>query len=211
MSLLELVGAYAPFSNGGYGVTPFLIRRVTTVDGEVLTSAMHRLELQVVRSRELGMMNSMLMRVVTSGTGKAARIPGWQTAGKTGTTQNSRDALFVGYTANLVAGIWFGNDDGTPMNKVTGGSLPAQAWGKFMIAHKGVPVAELPGAYVPETAALPVQRPAPGSSGAADQAPVPIAENGNDNGPRPNGDLSGEKRKPRGILDLLFGQRQNPG
>ena len=209
VSLLELVGAYAPFSNGGYGVTPFLIRRVTTVDGEVLYERNAPPEPQVVRSRELGMMNSMLMRVVNSGTGKAARIPGWQTAGKTGTTQNSRDALFVGYTANLVAGIWFGNDDGTPMNKVTGGSLPAQAWGKFMIAaHKGVPVADLPGAYVPETAALPLQRPAPG---AADQAPVPIAENGNDNGPRPNGDLSGEKRKPRGILDLLFGQKQNPG
>ncbi|MCB1428553.1 MAG: PBP1A family penicillin-binding protein, partial [Nitratireductor sp.] len=94
VSLLELVGAYAPFSNGGYGVTPFLIRRVTTVDGEVLYERNAPPEPQVVRSRELGMMNSMLMRVVNSGTGKAARIPGWQTAGKTGTTQNSRDALF---------------------------------------------------------------------------------------------------------------------
>ena len=212
VSLLELVSAYAPFSNGGYGVTPFLIRRVTTVDGEVLYERQSPLDPQVVRPRELGMMNSMLTRVVNSGTGKAARIPGWQTAGKTGTTQNSRDALFVGYTANLVAGIWFGNDDGTPMNKVTGGSLPAQAWGRFMTAaHKGVPVADLPGAYVPETAALPLQRPAQGNQGTAngELAPVPIAENGG--GPRPNGELGGQKPRPRGILDLLFGTRKNPG
>ncbi|TIT46884.1 MAG: penicillin-binding protein, partial [Mesorhizobium sp.] len=72
----------------------------------------------------------------------------WPAAGKTGTSQNSRDAWFIGYTANLTTGVWFGNDDGSPMKKVTGGALPAQAWHEFMVtAHEGVPVRPLPGTW----------------------------------------------------------------
>ncbi|OWK26211.1 hypothetical protein AJ87_02105 [Rhizobium yanglingense] len=85
-----------------------------------------------------------MMGTIETGTGKSAKIPGWQAAGKTGTTQNSRDALFVGFTSNLTTGVWFGNDDGTPMKKVTGGGLPAKAWQEFMIAaHKGLSPAPL--------------------------------------------------------------------
>jgi penicillin-binding protein 1A len=91
------------------------------------------------------MMNQMLVRVVNEGTGKNARLDGWMAAGKTGTSQSFRDALFIGYTANLATGVWFGNDDGAPMKKVTGGALPAQTWKTFMqAAHKGLPAVGLP-------------------------------------------------------------------
>ena len=88
--------------------------------------------------------NMMMMGVINGGTGSSAKLPGWQAAGKTGTTQNSRDALFVGFTSNLTTGVWFGNDDGRPMKKVTGGGLPAKAWKEFMVAaHKGLSPAPL--------------------------------------------------------------------
>src|SRR5262249_39058509 len=86
----------------------------------------------------------MLQGVIQHGTGKAAAI-GRPAAGKTGTTSDFHDALFVGYTADLVAGVWFGNDDNSPMVKVTGGLLPARAWHDFMtVALKGVPARPLP-------------------------------------------------------------------
>ncbi|MGI9400556.1 MAG: transglycosylase domain-containing protein [Rhizobiaceae bacterium] len=221
VSLMELTAAYAPFSNGGYSVTPWLIRRIRSSDGKVLYERQEAGSRQVVRQRELGMMNTMMSEVLKSGTGGAARISGWQAAGKTGTTQNSRDALFVGYTANLVTGIWYGNDDGSPMNKVTGGSLPAQSWSRFMsLAHEGVPVADLPGRYQGELAAMPSRRPARpiagrGESGIQTGEVDYRATHGSgpvSSGPRPGGDLSsnGGVGRPKGILDLLFGPR-HPG
>jgi penicillin-binding protein 1A len=80
-----------------------------------------------------------------TGTAHKAELPGWQAAGKTGTSQDWRDAWFVGYTAYLVTGVWLGNDDGTPTKKVSGGNLPVEIWSRFMkAAHEGVPVAALP-------------------------------------------------------------------
>ena len=93
------------------------------------------------------MMNAMMRGTVEDGTATKAAFA-WPSAGKTGTSQNSRDAWFIGYTANLTTGVWFGNDDGAPMKKVTGGALPALAWHEFMVAaHEGVPVAQLPGGW----------------------------------------------------------------
>ena len=91
------------------------------------------------------MMNQMMEETLLTGTAHKAELPGWQAAGKTGTSQDWRDAWFVGYTCYLVAGVWLGNDDGTPTKKVSGGNLPVEIWSRFMkAAHQGVPVAGLP-------------------------------------------------------------------
>ena len=87
------------------------------------------------------MMNTMMQETLLSGTAHKAELPGWMAAGKTGTSQDFRDAWFIGYTANLVTGVWLGNDDNSPTKKATGGGLPVEVWTRFMkAAHQGVPV-----------------------------------------------------------------------
>lgn len=144
VSLVELTSAYAPLMNGGFKATPHIIRRVSTADGKVLYENTYDNPPRVLDPAIVSEMNLMLTKVLSEGTGKNARLPGWQAAGKTGTTQSFRDALFVGYTSNLTTGIWFGNDDGSSMKKVTGGGLPAKAWSAYMAAaHEGVPPSPL--------------------------------------------------------------------
>ena len=139
VSLMELTASYAPFMNGGYKATPHVIRRVSTADGKVLYENTYDNPPRVLSETIVANMNAMMMGVVSNGTGKKAQLPGWQVAGKSGTTQSFRDALFVGFTSNLTTGVWFGNDDGKSMKKVTGGGLPAVAWKQFMTAaHKGL-------------------------------------------------------------------------
>jgi penicillin-binding protein 1A len=146
VSLLELASAYAPFANGGIGVSPHVIERVTTTDGKPIYRGRWQNPGRVVEERHVGMMNQMMQETLTSGTAHGAVLAGWQAAGKTGTSQDFRDAWFVGYTAHLVTGVWLGNDDNAPTRKTTGGGLPVDIWSRFMkSAHQGVPVAELPG------------------------------------------------------------------
>ncbi|MCX5495106.1 penicillin-binding protein 1A [Kaistia dalseonensis] len=148
VSLLELTDAYVPFANDGYAVPPHVISAVKSVDGKTLYQRPETKPTQVIDPTYIGMMNSMLQDTLSRGTGRKAAIDGWPAAGKTGTTNDSRDAWFIGYTANLTAGVWLGNDDFKPTKRMTGGSLPAQIWHRFMVeAHKGVPVANLPGDY----------------------------------------------------------------
>ncbi len=158
VTLMELTGAYAAFMNGGYKATPHVIRRVTTADGsKVLYENTYDNPPRVLSETVAANMNAMMMGVIDQGTGKSAKLAGWQAAGKTGTTQNSRDALFVGFTSNLTTGVWFGNDDGKPMKKVTGGGLPAKAWQEYMTAaHKGLSPAPLfgSGRFVNDPAVL---------------------------------------------------------
>jgi penicillin-binding protein 1A len=98
-------------------------------------------------------MNDMLNTAITSGTGRRAALAHQPAAGKTGTTQEFRDAWFVGYTAQLVAGVWVGNDDARPMHRVTGGSLPARIWHDVMtVAHERLPPVPLAGVSLPRTA-----------------------------------------------------------
>jgi penicillin-binding protein 1A len=88
----------------------------------------------------------MMRETLQIGTAQRAQVPGWQAAGKTGTSQDFRDAWFVGYTGHLVTGVWLGNDDSSPTKKLTGGGLPVEIWSKIMrSAHQSVPVAGLPG------------------------------------------------------------------
>ncbi len=151
VNLLELVAAYAPFANGGTGVWPYGIAEIRDSAGKVVFRRSGSGPGTVVSPQLVGEMNDMLGGVISHGTGRSAALPR-PAAGKTGTTQDYRDAWFVGYTADLVAGVWLGNDDNKPMNKVTGGSLPAQAWRRFMLAAtKAMPVRPLPSAPSPPT------------------------------------------------------------
>jgi penicillin-binding protein 1A len=148
VSPLELTAAYVPFSNGGHGIIPHVIKRITTADGKVLYQRSGSGPGQVIDPRYVAMMNTMLQATVSSGTGTHAQVQNWEVAGKTGTSQDFRDAWFVGYTGALTAGVWFGNDDNKPTKHMSGSTLPTEAWKKFMTAAlDGVPVAALPGNY----------------------------------------------------------------
>src|SRR6187399_2452725 len=145
VSLTELVGAYAPFANGGRGASPHVVTKIRTAEGKVLYVRPADQLGQVIDPRHVAMMNTMMQETLLSGTARKAEIPGWTAAGKTGTSQDFRDAWFIGYTANLVTGVWLGNDDNSPTKKATGGGLPVEVWTRFMrSAHQGVPVASLP-------------------------------------------------------------------
>ena len=147
ISLLELTGAYAPFANGGYSARPHVIETIKTAKGKLLYARLRQSPARVIDDRYVGMMNHMLRQTLIMGTAKHASLPGWPAAGKTGTSQDFRDAWFIGYTTHMVTGVWLGNDDGTPTRHVTGGSLPVQIWSRTMrAAHEGIPVASLPGA-----------------------------------------------------------------
>jgi penicillin-binding protein 1A len=146
VSLTELVGAYAPFANGGQGVSPHVVTKIRTSQGKLLYARPADQLGQVIEPRHVAMMNTMMQETLLSGTARKAEIPGWTAAGKTGTSQDFRDAWFIGYTAKLVTGVWLGNDDNSPTRKATGGGLPVEVWTRFMrAAHQGVPVAGLPG------------------------------------------------------------------
>ncbi len=146
VSPLELVSAYAPFANGGLAVVPHVIERISASNGNVLYARNDKPLGRIIEARYVAMMNEMMQQTLTIGTAHKAALPGWLAAGKTGTSQDFRDAWFIGYTAHLVTGVWLGNDDGTPTKKVTGGGLPVEVWSRFMRgAHQGIPVAALPG------------------------------------------------------------------
>ncbi len=225
VTLLELTAAYAPFANGGRLVEPYLIRRVKDMEGNVLYEREPFDAPTIIRSRELGMMNAMLSNVIRKGTGKAASLGEREAAGKTGTSQKSRDGLFVGYTADLVTGVWFGNDDGSPTKKVTGGSLPAKTWQAYMTkAQEGYPMASLPGNYQPQLAAIPTAKPTePLTSQGTDKVnrrsigEVIHADRETrnsrrkslsefDRNPRPTAGVGEPGRKRKTILDLIFGK-----
>jgi len=145
VSLTELVGAYVPFANGGQGVSPHVVLKIRTTAGKVLYARPADQLGQVIEPRNVAMMNTMMQETLLSGTAHKAELPGWMAAGKTGTSQDFRDAWFIGYTSKLVTGVWLGNDDNSPTKKATGGGLPVEIWTRFMkAAHQGVPVASLP-------------------------------------------------------------------
>ena len=146
VSVLELVTAYATFANGGFAISPHVVERVRGADGKTLYARSSQNLGRIVDPRYVAMMNAMMHETLVSGTARKADLPGWPAAGKTGTSQDFRDAWFIGYTSHLVAGVWLGNDDNTPTRKATGGGLPVEIWSRFMkTAHQGVAPAALPG------------------------------------------------------------------
>jgi penicillin-binding protein 1A len=150
VSLTELVGAYVPFANGGQGITPHVVLKIRTAAGKILYAHSPDPLGQVIEPRNVAMMNTMMQETLASGTAHKAELPGWIAAGKTGTSQDFRDAWFIGYTPKLVTGVWLGNDDNAPTKKATGGGLPVEIWSRFMrAALQGVPVAALPNSQAP--------------------------------------------------------------
>ncbi len=146
--LIEHTGAYATYANGGRLSKPYAVLELFSSKGDLLYTR-ERDEPQapqVVQRRVAEQMNTMLQMVVNEGTGKRAALDFTHAVGKTGTSSGYRDAWFMGFTGQLVTGVWIGNDDFRPMNKVTGGSLPAQTWQSFMsVAHTNMNIPTIPG------------------------------------------------------------------
>jgi penicillin-binding protein 1A len=190
VSMIELVSSFAPFANGGMAVVPHLVQSVRRADGHLIYQRRPQSLGQVVDPRAVAMMNAMMQETLTFGTGRKAEI-GYPAAGKTGTSQDFRDAWFVGYTAQIVTGVWLGNDDNSPTRKVTGGGMPSEIWARFMkAAHRGVPVAALPGGRSgPLFAPTPDERLAP---------PLAVAQRAPSRSPQ---GFDG------GFFDRLFGRR----
>ena len=156
VSPLELTAAYTPFANGGTGVQPHIITRVKTADGKLLYQRRNANLGRVVDPVYVGMMNGMMEQTLLIGTARKAELPGWQAAGKTGTSQDWRDAWFVGYTGKLVTAVWLGNDDGSPTRKASGGNLPVDVWTRYMkVALKNAKPVPLPGDWHPAPPANP--------------------------------------------------------
>ena len=145
-TLLEVTGAYAGILNGGTSVTPYGLSQAT-LRGEDRPLLDHESGLgeRVIQTDAARQLVYMMSRVVEGGTGSRAKLDGRPAAGKTGTTQAARDAWFVGFTGDYVAGVWMGYDDNTPLTGVTGGGLPAEIWHEVMErVHAGMPVTPLP-------------------------------------------------------------------
>jgi 1A family penicillin-binding protein len=145
-TLIEMTGAYAGILNGGSAVTPYgLIELRLLGDDEPLIGQGGGIRERVVSEFAARQLTYMMAQVVANGTGRRAQLPDRPVAGKTGTTSASRDAWFVGFTADYVAGVWMGFDDNRPLRGITGGGLPAEIWGATMArVHDGLPPRPLP-------------------------------------------------------------------
>ncbi|WP_454649135.1 transglycosylase domain-containing protein [Bradyrhizobium liaoningense] len=148
VTVLEHAVAYATFPNRGKAVTPHAVLEVRTGAGDLVWrwDRDGPKPKQAIPPNIAADMAGMMSHVVSEGTARRAALDGIPTAGKTGTTNAYRDAWFVGYTGNFTCAVWYGNDDYSPTNRMTGGSLPAQTWHDIMLAaHQGVEVREIPG------------------------------------------------------------------
>jgi penicillin-binding protein 1A len=148
VTVLDHTGGYTMFPNGGRAMTPHAVLEVRSGAGDLIWrwDRDGKKPVQVIPPQVASDMNMMMNKVVEEGTARRAILDGIKAAGKTGTTNAHRDAWFVGFTGNFVCGVWFGNDDYTPMNQMTGGSLPAQTWHEIMaFAHQGVELKAIPG------------------------------------------------------------------
>ncbi len=133
ISMLEMGLAYAVIANGGYRVFPYGITRITEHNGNVLYERKEPKSFQaIVRPEYVHALSDMMETVIKEGTGRRAQLP-FNASGKTGTSQDNRDAWFVGFTNKTVAIVWLGNDDNSPMTNITGGSLPAEIWQNVML------------------------------------------------------------------------------
>ncbi len=181
-SLLEMTGAYAGFLNGGRLTRPYGMLDLRLLDGSRPLPISSRTNGRTILSqRAAGYLVYMLNQVVETGSGRRARMDSWQIGGKTGTTQGAKDAWFIGFTADYVAGVWMGYDDNTPLVGVTGSGLPTQIWHEVMVRiHEGRTPRPLPMIIPPEPRPI-------------EQVDTPIEQ----------------ERRTQSILDLLLNGRSN--
>jgi penicillin-binding protein 1A len=169
LSLMDLTTGYIPFASGGFPATPYAVLEIRRSNGDALYQRDGDATMpprRVFPEEKVAELNTMLSAVVKSGTGRRADLLFTPQGGKTGTNQGYRDAWYIGYTGHYVTGVWYGNDDFTPMKEVTGGLVPAPTWKRIMVEAErglrpiglaGVPydetyaaaAAELPGAAEP--------------------------------------------------------------
>ena len=145
---IEHVAGYAAFANGGFRVKPYGILEIRNSRGNLIYS--HDRDeppaKRIFKLHTIEQLNRMLHMVVEEGTGRRAQLDFTNAAGKTGTSSSYRDGWFMGFTGSLVTGVWIGNDDYRPTNRVTGGNLPAMAWQRFMaVAHTNMNIPTIPG------------------------------------------------------------------
>lgn len=142
MTIMDQATGYLVFANGGWGDQRHAFSQILSNTGEIIYDRRSEARPEadrVLSSDVAAYMNQMLVNVTEWGTARRAALPGIKAAGKTGTTQAYRDAWFVGYTGNFTGAIWYGNDDYSPTNRLTGGRLPAQTWQRIMsFAHQGI-------------------------------------------------------------------------
>ena len=222
---LRHLALYVPFANVGIGVRPQIIAKAKTASGKLLYQRKGASNGRVIAPNYVAMMNTMMQEILLTGTARKAAVPRWQAAGKTGTSQDWRDAWFIGYTSHLVAGVWLGNDDNSPTKRAAGGNLPVEIWSRFMrAAHQGMPPEPLPGgvwqggapldATVPmaDNNSLPFPSSLPGAPASdarafpparASGAPVPPADIPNPGG---YGQKRGAQSRQQNFFDTLFGR-----
>jgi penicillin-binding protein 1A len=167
---IEMAQAYAAFADGGNKVTAYGVERIRTASGQMLYQRKPAAPVPVIANPALDELTGMMRTVLTEGTGRRAAIPGYDLAGKTGTTSDYKDAWFCGFTGGLTTVVWMGRDDNTPMRRITGGIAPAQLWHDYMkIALKKLPSAPIPSGPPP---APPLPETIPVSAPGAQPAPA---------------------------------------
>jgi penicillin-binding protein 1A len=193
VKMIDMVGANATLASGGLRIAPFAAIEVRSSRGKLLYSHDRdsRPPVRVLPADKVAEMNNIMTHVVTEGTGRAAQIPGLAISGKTGTTNNSTNAWFNGFTGNLVGSVWFGNDDNSSMENLVGGLLPAETWHDIMVfAQQGLdpkppfgvapppPAPSRPAASASAKAAQPTQNAPPQQMGLSQRATKAIGEMG---------------------------------
>lgn len=188
-TLIETTGAFAGILNGGSAVTPYgLIELRMQGEDEPLMTATGGMGERVIRQEAAEQLTWMLHQVTTRGTGTRANLQDREVAGKTGTTQAARDAWFIGFSADYVAGVWMGYDDNTPLTGVTGSGLPSEIWHEVMVrVHEGLP-----------------PRPLPMQAPAALAPPAPQAGNGQGGMQGQSGGTNGGQPETQTAIEQLF-------